>query len=468
MTDLGRTTRPPFRQVLEDPHEVLDRLVTNISEGKVIPIIGPELLTVEYEGRSLTLFDYLAAELAADPQLRCGDLPEHFTLHHVVAACEDRVRRGIYDKIRRILNQTNFAIPEPLQKLARIEKFKLFVTTTFDPFLVRALNDVRFNGQERTTELAYVPKNFGRGIADLERGWKATGNPVVYHLFGPLSGRREYVASEEDTIEFLHSLQSDPPNILFDELKESDLLILGCSFPDWLARFFIRLAKTEPISDDRYGRFEVLADSRATQQPDLALFLDNFSLSTRIFPGGAVELVDRLYDEWNRRFGVRDPGPNRPDETPLRGAGASIFISYASEDRAAAENLYAALSGVADVWFDRRPEALRPAVDWDKEIRRSIDRCTLFIPIISQNAIRRREGYFRDEWDIAVLRRRRIDDDLPFLVPVVVDETPANSRGVKDEFWKYQVTRLPGGVTTPGFLEHIRESLEMWSEEGGG
>jgi len=35
-----------------------------VEEGKVIPVIGPELVTVEEDGASLPLYDWLARSLA--------------------------------------------------------------------------------------------------------------------------------------------------------------------------------------------------------------------------------------------------------------------------------------------------------------------------------------------------------------------------------------------------------------------
>ena len=74
-------------------------------------------------------------------------------------------------------------------------------------------------------------------IADLEM-------PVVYHLLGRVSPMQDYVVTEEDALEFVHSLQASglPVNLL-DAFDEKPLLIIGCSFPGWLVRFFIRAAR---------------------------------------------------------------------------------------------------------------------------------------------------------------------------------------------------------------------------------
>ena len=61
-----------------------------------------------------------------------------------------------------------------------------------------------------------------------------------------MSASPDYVITEEDTLEFFTSMQAESkrPNVLLDELKSSHLLLIGNTFPDWLTRFFIRIAKS--------------------------------------------------------------------------------------------------------------------------------------------------------------------------------------------------------------------------------
>jgi len=100
----------------------------------------------------------------------------------------------------------------------------------------------------------------------------------------------------------------------------------------------------------------------------------------------------------------------------------AVFLSYASEDAAAAERIATALRDAGiEVWFDK--EALRGGDAWDRMIRQQIHDCALFIPLISQHSQERLEGYFRLEWKLAVDRSHRMAAERPFIVPVVVDST---------------------------------------------
>ena len=141
-----------------------------------------------------------------------------------------------------------------------------------------------------------------------------------------------------------------------------------------------------------------------------------------------------------------------------RAAQRAVFLSYASEDAAAAHKICAALrtAGV-EVWFDQ--SELRGGDSWDAMIRRQIKTCALFIPIISVNSHARAEGYFRLEWKLAIDRSHLIAADRAFLLPVVIDGTPEHDERIPERFRDVQWTHLPGGDTPPAFTERVARLL---------
>src|SRR3984957_18140369 len=155
---------------------------------------------------------------------------------------------------------------------------------------------------------------------------------------------------------------------------------------------------------------------------------------------------------------------NKPSGTHC-GEGAvtdpnkAVFLSYASQDAEAAQNLCNALRAAdIEVWFDQ--SELRGGDAWDASIRRQIKNCALFIPVISRNTHARDEGYFRLEWKLAVDRSHLMAVDKAFLLPVVIDDTRDNDDRVPDRFRELQWTRLPGGRSSPAFVERIRKLTE--------
>ena len=139
-------------------------------------------------------------------------------------------------------------------------------------------------------------------------------------------------------------------------------------------------------------------------------------------------------------------------------AGKAVFLSYASQDAAAALQLCNALreAGV-EVWFDQ--SELRGGDVWDQKIRLEIRDCALFIPVISANTASRHEGYFRLEWDLADQRTHMLARNRTFIVPVCLDATPDAGADVPDSFQRVQWTRFPGGKTPPEFVRRIEQLL---------
>lgn len=142
----------------------------------------------------------------------------------------------------------------------------------------------------------------------------------------------------------------------------------------------------------------------------------------------------------------------------------AVFLSHASQDADAAKRICDGLrSGGVEVWFDS-DGGLEHGDEWDAKIRRQIKECILFIPIISSSTQARHEGYFRIEWDLAAERARGFASGVPFILPIVIDETRETEALVPDRFRSVQWTRLPGGRVSPDFLGRF---LKLWSHRTG-
>jgi hypothetical protein len=77
----------------------------------------------------------------------------------------------------------------------------------------------------------------------------------------------------------------------------------------------------------------------------------------------------------------------------------AVFLSYASQDAAAALRICEALRAAGiEVFLDQ--SELRGGDAWDQKIRQQIQACALFMPVVSQHTQERLEGYFRLEWKL--------------------------------------------------------------------
>jgi TolB-like protein len=154
------------------------------------------------------------------------------------------------------------------------------------------------------------------------------------------------------------------------------------------------------------------------------------------------------------------------ETTPPPPTGSAVFVSYASQDAAAALRLCEALRAAGvEVWFDQAELAGGDA--WDQKIRGQIASRALFVPVISAATQARREGYFRLEWKLAAQRTHMISERTAFLLPVVIDETRDAEADVPGEFRAVQWTRLPGGAPTPQFVERVKKLLGGLEMETG-
>ncbi len=136
----------------------------------------------------------------------------------------------------------------------------------------------------------------------------------------------------------------------------------------------------------------------------------------------------------------------------------SVFLSYASDDRPAARLLRDALQAAGlDVWYDENE--LGGGDAWDQKIRNQIRDCDYFLPVVSATTERRREGYFRREWRLATERTLDMADDVLFLVPVVIDDTPEAGARVPERFLSVQWLRVPGGRPNDGLAQLCQRLL---------
>lgn len=430
-----------------------DELLDLIEARRVIPIIGKALLTVTVDGEQTTLERHLAQQLAAALGVGEGELPSDYGLNEVAVRYLDagNPSRRVYTKLKSITEDLQSAIPAPLIQLAEITDFMLYVTTTFDSLLLEAVNQTRCGAQPCAKRLVYSPD---QQLQDIPAELPQLTTPHVFHLLGIADVALKYAVTEEDVLEFIYSLQSETrrPPLLFDEFRHCHLLFLGCGFPDWLTRFCLRTVANERLLPPRETS-DFFADSQIEHDHSLASFL-KYCRAEIYVPGDPIQFVSALYSAWK----ARNPPSDNAGPNPTGIEEDAIFISYASEDLVPVRVIEQALKDAGlDTWFDKRE--FRPGDAWDSEIRANIRKCSLFFPIISRNAQQRLEGYFRREWRWAIDRAEGIAESVPFIIPILIDDTPEGAEDIPSYFWTRQGWRVPAGRVPIDFVEHIKSHV---------
>jgi dienelactone hydrolase len=137
----------------------------------------------------------------------------------------------------------------------------------------------------------------------------------------------------------------------------------------------------------------------------------------------------------------------------------AVFLSYASQDAAAAQRICEALRAAGvEVWFDQNELVGGDA--WDAKIRGQIANCALFVPILSQTTQSRREAYFRLEWRLADERTHLMAEGTPFLLPLTIDGTTERGALVPKSFLAVQWTKAPGGEVPAAFVVRVQRLLQ--------
>jgi hypothetical protein len=238
------------------PWDELVDLITR--DQRVVPIIGQELCVVD-PGPAAPLKKSRRGALAE----RCGlQLQGQFSLarlaqdlitqgRHKAVLCKELA--AIHRELIPAPGAASGALPEALRQFAEVRDFPLVLTTNTDGLLAAAIRDAR----ER--DPGPIAASLGASV-DLPRNWAAGPKPTLYHLLGRISSVPTFALTEEDTLEFMHRLQSEAqrPEQLFDELRTRNLLLIGVRFTNWLMRFFLRALHGTRLSEDT-GQLIVLA-----------------------------------------------------------------------------------------------------------------------------------------------------------------------------------------------------------------
>jgi len=452
-------------------------LLSAIRKNNVVPMVGTDLMRIQVEGRPMTYDHFLAEELAKRHQITDADFATLGTslseaaLNDVVSICVkregDRSRFELHDDVWQIVNDSNVAPPKALMQLAQITDIDLFVTSTCDPLLESALRAVGpvetrvYRRNEKEKEKEDLPKE-----ARIRRGGR-----FLYYLMGKAEpGTMEFAICDEDLLRFMRKLHDSKyrPKKLFDALRESDLLLLGVNFGDWLARFFLWLAKDRDNlnSEEARNLREYLADHKSGQDRSLVLFLRHFSQSTIVSPEDPENFVDELYRRWSGQVAVR-PSPGDTNEPRVGHAmtKGAIFISYSRNDLAAAKCFFVEISRAGlPAWYDA---GLKGGDEFDPKLDYNIENCSVFIPIISAGSLAREQGYFRKEWKKAVERDERFfGSSKSSIIPVIIDgdddilKAPQTYLGMPKHFRDLHMYHCPMGRPSPELMSSLRTHLE--------
>lgn len=411
-------------------------LLREIQTGRVIPVIGSEVTTIDLGEGSILLEKMLAPQLAAELKLLN---PNKFVAYNDVARqffFGGGDRRELYTVLGELIDrlsgkQGQHPVGQPgdsLTALASITDFELYITTTPDPMLVRAMIANRPEFSTKHGILRFHPQGNpnGRGSADSSLVSACDlsipfQGPVVYHILGDYDTFPDFAIWEEDYMEFISGLiacrTKEQLENLFRYISDRSLLFLGAPSEDWVLRFFLRAARGGRLSAN--PRRDYIADQAKSLGESLIFFFDKTIRATTIIDGCPQAFIAELEKRWRTgKENKLEPQEFLDSQLEVMPRD-SVFISYAREDFATASLLGQCLSQAGiPVWMDKH--RLGPGQNFETQLEYAVkDSASFFLSLISRSTEKDHTRFVHREREWAAQRH---SPGYVYYVPVVIDD----------------------------------------------
>jgi hypothetical protein len=406
----------------EAQNESIDQIVSAIQTGKVIPILGYDLLRYEFDKISseddflkglLKVHSNISDLATAFPGAATGNDYINAYYHSLPLYKQDTFKSNLSNTIA--TQRLNLkVIPESLKKLVCIKQFNLFINATFTNVLEMALSTYRIQETDAskikdayviTTYHAAIPEDLPEAAPDIFH--LHLPKPVIYNLFGTHDSQdNEYVLTDADYIELIYDLIERKkvkfPN-LFSYLEKGYLLFLGCNFPDWFFRLFVRFCIGDRVdmAKEATSRKAVI-DSLVSIDNSRTVFINNYGIQEVNLDCNLI--VSEIYQRFEKLGGGQYLVPKTENN--------KVFLSYCRAD-------FDVVSGVSqqlaakfiDHFIDT--DQLSTGMDLHDTIKNEIDNACLVLAFVSNN-LSAASDYFCLEWAYA-LRKGKI------IWPVFID-----------------------------------------------
>lgn len=360
-----------------------DKLIQQIIDGNVIPVIGADLLIDNSSNLHKVIMDGLARTLGVNKQINSFSeliyTPEYKNKFNFKLD-------NIYYQVDKLFAAKRFPASERLRRLLSIKQFPFVITTSFTPVVEQAMQNI-WKDELRIMKFNNNPSenNDIKNGADLRK-------PTIYYMFGKVgAGAHKYVLTDIDLLDFVSSWLSNDnkarPKNLCNELKDKYLLMLGNTYSDWLFRF-IWYSMRKPNLGHGMLAYDTLDES-----------LINFLERTETFTKqNTSDVIDQIMVRLDKKLKENEATKfNKPEEN------MDVFISYSRSDTHIAERLYKALTAQGKrVWYDKYN--LTDGGLFMEEIRKAIRTAKYFVPILTTNIEneKKESHVYRNEWDAAI------------------------------------------------------------------
>ena len=358
-----------------------DKLIQQIIDGNVIPVIGADLLIDNPSNLHKLIIDFLAKGF------HLSSNPNSFSeLVYDTDYTKANKKDNVYYQVNKVFANKRFAPSQRLMRLLSIRQFPFVMTTSFTPIVEQAMQTIWKD------ELKVMRFNNNPSENDDIKNGNDLRKPSIYYMFGKVGeGAHKYVLTDTDMLEFVSSWLSNDnkarPKNLCNELKEKYLLMLGNNYSNWLFRF-IWYSMRKPDLGHGMLAYDTMDES-------LLNFLERAETFTK---QNTSDVIDQIVARLERKLAENEETKfNKPEDN------MDVFISYSRSDSDTAEKLYNELTTQGKrVWYDRNN--LTDGGNFMDEIRKAIRTAKYFVPILSSNITKEKDDphVYRNEWDQAI------------------------------------------------------------------
>ena len=263
----------------------------------------------------------------------------------------------------------------------------------------------------------------------------------VYHIFGQAKDGSKWVSDEDLLLTFLlsHNHKEYGATGLTDFLKENEkkLFVLGCNLPNWLFRFLWQPTQVGRNSNLKTTQGYWINKEKPEDSFENFLKKKNFSADEQvkeILVDATKLMQEELKCEEEERNSMIDAEEH-----------FDVFISYASEDRQVASDIFEALKNLnVKAWFDDRGKGeITPGHPYWEKIKSGIKHSAHFMPIITGNWMHKltntsslkEETYMVRDW-LAECRKEGTNNYLKanYSIPVIIQNSIYNDEPITNEY----------------------------------
>ena len=416
-----------------------DKLIQQIIEGNVIPVIGADMLM----DSKINLHDFVISKIAKTYHV--ASQPKSFSeLVYDPDYKKQFEKDQIYYQVNDLFRNFQNVCSKRLERLLSIRQFPFVITTSFTPVVERAMRAVwkdelrvmRFNNNPAQNQ-------------DIKNGTDIS-KPTIYYMFGKVGdGAHRYVLTDTDMLDFVASWLSGDnrarPKILCNELKDKYLLMLGNNYSDWLFRFIWYSMRKQNLERGSMLAYDQLDDE-----------LINFLERTKTFTKqNTSDVIDQLISRLERKLPEYEETKfDRPEEN------VDVFISYSRRDSAIAERIYEQLTKQGKrVWYDKKN--ISEGGNFMEEIRKAIRTAKYFIPIFTEN-ITSEKGephVYRNEWDEAV--QIAISMGRTYIIPLAEETFDFYRAAIPERMQQHNAIMMPANGNLDEAIERIIHKINQ-------